>query len=340
MSHKISVLMPVYNGEKHLKEAIESILSQTFSDFEFLIIDDGSTDQSTDIISSYEDPRIELVKNQVNLGIEKSLNKGINLSKGEYIIRMDCDDISHLQRISRQLNFMETHTEIAVCGSWVNTIGDNRRTEVWQYPTDHNKIDCSLLFSSALAHPSVIIRKGILEKLNLFYSYDFKRSEDYELWVRLCENGQRLANLQEVLLDYRISPGKNPVQQIDSSRMIRARQLSQLGLTPTESEQDIHESIARYDFIPTETFLTSAEAWLKKIYFTNHEVGRYSIDDLADVVAIKWLEIVQLSAKLGIFSWRKYTKSNTLFKEINASNRTTFISEFKFLLKCFMESGL
>src|SRR6185295_3491651 len=122
---QVSVLMSVYNGEKYLKEAMESILNQSFPDFEFLIFNDSSTDSGREIILSFNDPRIVLVDNEKNIGLTKSLNKGLSLAKGKYIARMDADDISDAGRLNEQVNYMEKNSDVAVCGSWVQFLNES-----------------------------------------------------------------------------------------------------------------------------------------------------------------------------------------------------------------------
>src|SRR6185295_9135648 len=158
---QVSVLMSVYNGEKYLKEAMESILNQSFSDFEFLIFNDSSTDSSREIILSYNDPRIVLIDNKKNIGLTKTLNKGISLAKGKYIARMDADDVCHPERLNEQVNYLDKNAEVAVCGTWVQFLNEN---EVVKLPTKKNEIKTLLFCNSCLAHPSVMIRKSFLEK--------------------------------------------------------------------------------------------------------------------------------------------------------------------------------
>ena len=154
----ISVIMPVYNGEKYLCEAIDSILNQTYTDFEFIILNDGSTDKTEEIILSYDDPRIVYVKNETNLQIVKTLNKGIALAKGKYIARMDADDISLPERFEKQLKFMEQYPSIDVCGTWMRII--DKPKQVWTYPEKHEEIKAQLLFNTPLSHPTLIIKKS------------------------------------------------------------------------------------------------------------------------------------------------------------------------------------
>jgi len=142
---QVTIIMPVYNGEVYLREAIDSILDQTLTDFEFLILNDGSSDHSVDIVRSYDDPRIRLVENEANLGVVQTLNRGLDLANGTFIARMDCDDRSLRDRLARQVAFLDDHPEVGICGTWMEAIGA-RAGYIWRYPTDPERIRCSLLF--------------------------------------------------------------------------------------------------------------------------------------------------------------------------------------------------
>ena len=168
MNPKVTVLMPVYNGGKYIREAIKSILSQSFTDFEFLIIDDGSTDNSVGIVQSFSDNRIRLIKNNCNIGIAESLNKGIESSKGEYIVRMDADDISFPDRIKKQVAFMDANPEVGVSGTWIKTISSVNEC-TWFTLSEPDLVRCHLLFGCPLAHPTVILRTILLKENELFY---------------------------------------------------------------------------------------------------------------------------------------------------------------------------
>ena len=181
----VTVLMPVYNGSKYLDDAIKSILNQTFQNLEFVIIDDGSTDDSLNIIKSYNDNRIRLIENKANQGQSKTLNKGINLARGTYIARVDQDDISRSDRLEKQLEFMEKNSDIDVCGSWVELMG--KQSDVLNLETRSEEIKISLLTNQNLAHPAVMIRKSTLIKHNLDYDPKFIIANDYDLWVRMFE---------------------------------------------------------------------------------------------------------------------------------------------------------
>ncbi len=206
-SPKVTVLMSVYNGEEYLKEAVESILKQTFRDFEFIIIDDGSTDTSGAIVAHYQqmDDRIH-VYSQENKGLIASLNRGCQLAKGKYIARMDADDVSLPERLARQVNYLETHPNIGVLGTWVKTIDEKGRAlQEWRLPTSPKVMGWSLLFGCCVAHPSVMMRRDIIRQVG-FYRPEALYVEDYDLWAR-ANNITQIANIPEILFKYRFWEG-------------------------------------------------------------------------------------------------------------------------------------
>jgi glycosyltransferase involved in cell wall biosynthesis len=227
---QVTVLMPVYNGAPYLREAIESILQQSFIDFEFLIIDDGSTDSSVSIVSSYPDPRIRLFENGRNLGLVHTLNRGIDLARGKFIARMDCDDISLPDRFAKQMRFMAAHPEVGVCGGWVEYFMG--RELVLQLPVTDVTIKQALPWYNPLAHPTLMIRAAVLKTKPIYYDPEYLHVEDYELWVRLAAV-TCFANLPEVLLKYRIHPKQIGRQyseeQVRILQKIRAKLASDFG---------------------------------------------------------------------------------------------------------------
>ena len=195
--------MPVYDGGKFLKEAIENILTQTFTDFEFLIINDRSTDNSVKIIESYNDSRIRLINNEKNLKLIASLNKGISLAKGKYIARMDCDDISSLTRLEKEVDFLENSLEYGLVGTYYTVI-DGEGTEQYNvsYPSNNDLIKLFLSLNCPLAHGSIMGRTELF-KQNLYGSKEYSAVEDYELWTRMAKV-TKFHNIPEYLFKYRI----------------------------------------------------------------------------------------------------------------------------------------
>ena len=331
MSPLVTVLMPVYNGEKYLKEAIESILNQTFRDFEFLIIDDGSADKSAEIIKSFNDARIRLERNETNLGLIKTLNKRLGLAKGKYIARMDCDDISLPKRLSAQVNFMEKHPEIGVCGSWVKVIG-LKQEFVNRYPQKHEEARAYLLFNTPLAHPSVIIRKEVMEKHELKYDENYKHAEDYELWSRIIKH-TKLSNIPKVLLHYRMHDAsvskKNSSEQTENSDKVRLGLIKNLGLAPTPVELDLHRRFIRPDYLNPKDFIDQLETWLGKILSVNKKMRIYEQKSLAKIISSRWLNACNANTGLGFLVFKKFWQSPLKKTGFNDFGKT-----IKFLVKC------
>jgi glycosyltransferase involved in cell wall biosynthesis len=221
---KVTILMPVYNGEKYLKEAIDSIISQTFSDFEFLIIDDGSTDSSLELIKSYDDQRIRLYVNDGNKGVVAALNRGIDLAKGKYIARMDCDDISMPGRLEKQVYFLDKNLKVGVCGTSAVFIDENGK-ELGAYDKESgDSLALEIWKPSPIIHPSAMIRVSSLGQLR--YKEEFIHAEDYGLWSEMS-GFCKLDNLPERLLSYRVHGGnitkKHRVRQLESSYAVFAK---------------------------------------------------------------------------------------------------------------------
>lgn len=213
---KITVLMPVYNCELYIQEAIDSILNQTFTDFEFLIIDDASTDKTIDIIKRYNDSRIKLIIKPINTGYTNSLNYGLKIAKGEYIARMDGDDISLPERFAKQVKLLDQNIDIVVCGTLFSIIGANNIITV---PQSHEDIKLAMLKDCCIAHPTVMIRKHCLDKFDLIYDVNKEPAEDYDLWTRLLPIA-KLHNLQEILLDYRVHTSQVSQKRNDQQRNV------------------------------------------------------------------------------------------------------------------------
>lgn len=201
---KVSVLMSVYNGEMYLKEAIESILKQTYKNFEFLIIDDASTDSSLKIIKSFKDKRIKVFRNKNNLGLTKSLNIGIKLAKYKYIARMDADDISLKDRLKKQVLYLEEHPDCLLVATKVRVIDSSGNPGLpWEADftfSESKSIKAYLPIDNCIAHPSVMFRKDDFG----LYNEDYKNSQDYAKWLELVLKGYILEKLDEELLLYRI----------------------------------------------------------------------------------------------------------------------------------------
>lgn len=200
---KISVIMSVYDGEKYLDESIQSILNQTFKDFEFIIINDCSTDNSLYIIKQYakNDKRIVLIQNEENIGLTKSLNKGLKIAKGKYIARMDADDVALSERFNKQYNYLEKNKNVFLLGTSAMMIDEdgNRSIKITAL-TQEKKIYSRLRKKNTIIHSSIMFRNDF----ELFYRENFKYAQDYDLYLRVLSEGKIIKNILEVLLYYRV----------------------------------------------------------------------------------------------------------------------------------------
>lgn len=244
----ISVILPVFNGGKYLFDAIKSILTQSFKNFELIVINDGSTDESYQIAKGFEeaDSRVKIISRE-NKGLVKSLNEGINHSVGKYIVRMDADDIALPNRLQILYEYMEKNLDVSVCGSSVLVFGDNIKDYIWRLQADNEEIKSKLLFSTTLVHPSVIIRSSFIKENNIFYNDKYKNIEDYKMWVDISEVGL-IHNIGDVLLKYRyhdqsvtrIADQEEFGQRYELTKNIFTLLLIKIGLSNNEEENKIH----------------------------------------------------------------------------------------------------
>ena len=334
-SPKVSVLMPVYNGAAYLSEAIQSILAQTFTDFEFLIIDDGSSDNSYNVAASFSDARIRLIRNSKNLGLVASLNRGLELACGEYIARMDADDISLPERLSLQVAFMDMHPDVGICGSWLQAFSSKMCSE-WRSPLSHNEIHARLLFQSALFHPTVLIRTSLINAHHLRYRSDFPHAEDYELLSR-SQPYCRYANIGEVLLRYRLHFNSIGSLHSDakeySADRIRLRWLQCIGLSPTDDEIYLHRELS-LGVVPepiSMIFLERAHAWLLKIRTANAVNKVFPEPEFTEELSERWFEVCNKSVSCG------HSVVNLYFSSpLSAHFTGTKRAIWAFVVKCFL----
>ena len=245
MAPKVSVVMSVYNGECYLREAVESILNQTFTDFQFVIVDDGSADTTVSILESYKDARIRLLTNEQNLGLTRSLNRALLHATGEFIARIDADDIALPERLSKQVAYLDAHPEVGLIGSAIWSVDVTGRRVLKTVPTQDVIIRWCLLFSNCINHPTALFRRSLLERVGV-YDSNIRYAQDYELWSRFSRM-TRLANLPDPLVIqdtsnlHRITHGKLS-EQWRSGTLTAADNLR--SLLPFEPEVSYHNSHA------------------------------------------------------------------------------------------------
>ncbi len=270
----VSIVMPIYNSETYLDEAILSIIHQTYKNWELLIINEfGSNEEGKRIINRYAaiDSRIRLIQNSERLGIAESLNEGLRQAKGEYIARMDGDDISLPERIEKQVEFMESNNDILLCGVQVEVFGSEKWD--WKLETDPARIRTDALFYSPCVHPTILFRRDVINKYNVFYNKDYKASEDYDFFTRILEFGE-IANLKEVLFKYRLY-GTNATYINNNIGFkiysdVMERHFHKLGIDFSRKEVDllsVHYSLKGLEGVEVLEKMVVLDLLLKKIFY-------------------------------------------------------------------------
>jgi len=283
MNPAVTVLMSVYNGEAYLEAAIQSILNQSFSDFELLIIDDCSTDGSASLLHQFKDSRIRVLRNEVNSGLTRSLNKGISLAKGKYLARMDADDISLPERLGLQYDFLESNPKYGLVGAERNILyKDHLKAKRGEVMTTHEAICVQQLFRNAFIHSAVMMRTSLAKLLH--YDETIYAAQDYDLWLRISKQ-TKVANLPIPLINYRVhaeSISETRLEkQIETVQAMHRRQLLAWGLLPTQQELDIHLLVG---LTMTDRTIKNAEVqaagdWLLKLI--QHNEARPAYDAVA-----------------------------------------------------------
>jgi glycosyltransferase involved in cell wall biosynthesis len=239
---KVSVIMSVYNGGRYIYESVSSILHQSYSDFEFIIIDDGSTDNTNIYLESINDSRLNII-HQDNKGLTASLNKAISVSKGEYIARQDADDISLPDRLEKQVEFLENKKDYLLVGSYSYLINENsEHIGIYKLPLTDTEIRWAILFRNPFGHSTVMMRSDILRKERIKYNESIKTAQDFELWSRIAKLG-KMANIDKTLVKYRIHADQlcrlHNVEQQNNALLISRSNLENIGFHMSGDEVSI-----------------------------------------------------------------------------------------------------
>lgn len=324
-----SVVMAVYNGEETLTEAIDSILIQTLEEFEFIIVDDASTDKTELIIKSYDDPRIRYVKNSENKYLGPSLNKGIRIAKGKYIVRMDADDISYSNRLKVQYEFMEANPSIGIAGSWADIFGINSGELI--YETNDFEIKLKLLFECHILHPSIIIRKSLIDNNELFYDPVLQHSEDYDFFVRAFKL-TNFANINQKLINYR-STITSETRETDEFRnkfydQTKIDLFRMMGIEINLNELLLYKSINQqiYRDLPNE--ISATNELLTKMVNCNNKTLLFQTKPFQDHLAEIFETVCRNSNKSAFSAFRIFKKSKLT---------TNYIRKTKILIILFLK---
>ncbi len=291
---RVTVFIPVHNREDYITTALDSILKQDFSDFELLVVDDGSTDRTADVVAGYGDDRIRLERNGTNLGIPATRNRGLALARGEYIALLDSDDFAYPWRLRRQVDFLDRHPQIVQVGAWCSLMDADRNLlrRVRRHPTRPEDVDVHLLFHCSLINRTIMARTEVLKDFG--YDETFARCQDYELHGRLAEH-HKLANMPDILVCGREHEGRVTRGTRDLGRerkmAIQGRLLTALGLDFDEQDLALHYGLTQKpdaERPPAAEHLEWAEQWLHRLIAANRKVGRYERGAMSRAVGLAW----------------------------------------------------
>jgi glycosyltransferase involved in cell wall biosynthesis len=320
---KVSVMMPAYNVEKYIGEAIESVLNQTFQDFELVILDDGSTDSTYEIMQAYaqKSDKIRLLQNDQNRGLSYTRNRLLEEAQGEYLAILDSDDISFPDRLQKQVDFLDKNPSVGLLGGAVEYFGDAQREgEISRMMSGSDKIACYMLFHNVFGQSTVMFRSSLK---HLKYNPDRPPAEDYDLWVRMSWEVQT-DNLPDVLVRYRvhgnnISKLKRDIL-LQSVRQTHLMQLERLGINATETELNLHKLIADFRSDIDKQEFSAALSWLERLFLSNQSAGIYPQKAFEDEIRSRVLYLFSFAHRWGgdfleIIQEKKYLLSLLTAKE-------------------------
>ena len=290
----LSVIMPVYNAEKFLSDAMKSVLGQSFYNLELIIINDGSTDKSELVIQSFSDERIRYFKNEENSGIVYSRNRGLKLAKGDFIGMVDADDIVYPEKFEKQIEFLKQNPDYGFVGSWARFI-DEKGKKIpggWKLKALPEKIPAIMLFKNYFLQSAVVYQKDCIEDFS--FTNGFEIGEDYLIWYQMLKK-YKAWNLPEYLVDYRMHQHnitiKNKQKGLELERDIFRIQFKDLGIEATDEELNLHMKIRYTDAISSIETLIEIDKWLKKIVHFNDLNKVYDKKYLHEVVTNRWLKV-------------------------------------------------
>lgn len=335
----LTVVMPAYNGEKYISEAIDSVLNQTFTDFELLIINDGSTDGTYDIIKSFKDDRIRFIDLPGNKGIAYCRNLGLSEAEGEFLAWTDCDDVNISTRFDKQISYLQNNPDFGGCGTWLSRFKDDKTFYVTKAFEDNEKIKASLLFKPAsIPNATVMLRLADVKKYNLWYNEKLQISEDYDYIFR-CSRQFKFSNLQELLYKYRDSETSiikkfedKELETFNTLKSIYKMALATLGINPTEKELLTHYQICSRKIFSNFTEFEKCYNWLENLKLANDSNKIYDSKVFKEVESEQFFFLSKKASKFGM---------RTLFFFINKSKKNSWSIKaqnyFKLAVRCALK---
>lgn len=337
----VSVLLPCYNAEKHLHEAMMSILNQTYTNLEIIAINDCSSDQTGKILSEIadRDSRVKVYTNEENLKLIRTLNKGVDLCTGEYIARMDADDIALPQRIEKEVKFMEEHKDHDIVSSLFLAFHSDNPTKktLHHNPLKDEELRAYMLFKSGICHPAAMIRKRVFTELELRFELDYLHVEDYALWSKAIYK-TKIANIGEPLLLYRVHSHQvsslNEHLQIENKKKVFKIHCQQLGLPYTDDFLNIYASVAQC--VPYEQsidYIAKCEKFMLMLLEINKEKSFSDMNYLRNMLSIHWLRLCA-NSQLGFKIFTPLRQSSLYIR-----SQYTNIDMAILYFKCFFKIG-
>lgn len=331
----LTVVMPVFNGQQYLREAINSVLDQTFRDFEFLIIDDGSSDDSVNIISIYEDPRIRLIQNEINQGVAYIRNIGLKEAKGKYLVWMDCDDLIDPYKFQKQLLFLEKNPEIGICGTWLERFNDGKPKLSTTF-TNPELIKAALFFKPAVLNATTMLRMSMIKKEDLFFDTRLSVAEDYDFFLRASFHFN-IENLPEKLYYYRASESsimkkfeKKEDKMIEFYSIIYEKAFNILDIKPSFDKFTLHRRIGSTYLFDSFVEFQHAFSWLVFLKNQNSGIKFYNQSAFLDVLGNMFYFLCKKSSIMGLKVFAFYWSNKSEFGIIYGD------SVFKLFIRCLI----
>lgn len=327
----VSVVIPVYNGARFIRESIDSTLAQTLTDIEIIVVDDGSTDGTAEIVRSYSDTRVRLIPHTQNRGPAEARNTAIRHAKGKYIAMLDADDIAEPTRFTEQVEAMEQDKELICLGCWGTVIDGNSKPtgKVLQMQTCSNELRILLLFRNRIMGSSIMFRRCTLPEI----SYpNISMAEDYGFTVALSKLG-KVANLPKFLIRVRrdgssLTFSKQNLMTECVGEILR-QQLEDFGITPSTQELQIHQHVGRLFLRSSAPVLDECENWLCKLSNHNAVAQHHDCHSFSEVVSKEWFEVCKHGSPAGLAAWRRYWRSN-----LSQAWHPSMRQRLRFLMKC------
>lgn len=330
----VSVLMGVFNQESYLDESIQSIQNQSYSHYEFIVVNDGSTDNSFDILTRYQiqDKRIRVISNEHNIGHPKSLNIGLEHCEGKYIARMDADDIALPERLEKQVNFMESNKQVGLCGTAIEYFGEADGVKI--YPEDDFQLRMKLLSGNPFAHPTAMVRAELLDKYQLKYREDYVAAEDYLMWVKVSEVA-KIHNLPEPLLKYRVHKSQLTATKTERQNKEKSETLSYLydriGFDSLRYSYADFIKILNNDYDFSYERLAKSHLLLLHAKQANDSSNYLPDKEFTTMILEKWKRMTHGSTRLGLPLFGLFYKS-----PLSQWRNLSHSFKVKFFIKCLL----